>query len=523
MFAHMRCYLPRWKIFLGLMPIFYTLLYAPYGLNETDGGFMTSVAWQVSHGRTLYAECLYVRPPLPVWLHVLFLKVMPETGQVLAERALFYGKVALYCALGAHLLRKGQAAWRLAVVAFVVSAHCYPAAAWHTVDGILFAVLGFYLLPKNGALGAAALLGALLCKQSFYPLVGWLLLGMVWDYGKWRTRSSLYRQLFYGGVAAAFWAVVWWASGASWAGFWQLSRAVGTGSEAFQHGIVDFFRIQPLVAAVVPLCALGAWSRLRPYRFWIGLAGIVWLLGIYSMQIYQRQTFTIPFAQARLLFWVGVGYACYLLKEKPTDATAWRALQLSSVSWCAAISWGYNLPILFVLPGVWAILALGERWQAHSATRWAGYALFGLTLGTFYYAYTYIYHDGRRADMNTFMNEVSPQLWGIRSTPATYALYRELHVLARTYPTFQALPSFCAAHALTQTAPVLPLDWVVAREMGGDTATVIRAFEQYRPVLLVEKSQWTRLQTDPEMAVARALIGRCQKREETVHWVVYAP
>ncbi len=34
----------------------YCLLYAPYGINETDGGFLSGLGWQVLSGKTIYQD-----------------------------------------------------------------------------------------------------------------------------------------------------------------------------------------------------------------------------------------------------------------------------------------------------------------------------------------------------------------------------------------------------------------------------------------------------------------------------------
>ncbi|MEO6037351.1 MAG: hypothetical protein ABIQ93_02990, partial [Saprospiraceae bacterium] len=163
-----------WPFLFFAVVIGYCLAYAPYGINETDGGFLTGLAWQVLQGKVLYRDLLYVRPPLPVWLRALELHLLPETWAILGERWIFYLKLATYSWLAAATLTAGRNRWQLATLAFIVSVHCYPAAAWHTVDGIFFAVLATWLLFKVpgpwGAMAAGlALVAALLCKQSFYP------------------------------------------------------------------------------------------------------------------------------------------------------------------------------------------------------------------------------------------------------------------------------------------------------------------------------------------------------------------
>ena len=158
----------------------YPLAYAPYGVNETDGGFITGLAWQILQGKQLYTEVIYVRPPLTVWLRALELCLLPTNWAILAERVFFYWKIGLAAWLAADALAFGKKKWQLAALGFVVSAHSYPAAAWHTVDGVLFGTIGlwcFFRKPETSAkplifsfLAGVFSVLAMLCKQSFFPL-----------------------------------------------------------------------------------------------------------------------------------------------------------------------------------------------------------------------------------------------------------------------------------------------------------------------------------------------------------------
>lgn len=159
-----------WQLLFFAIVAAYCLLYAPFGINETDGGFLSGLAWQVLCGKTLYADIVYVRPPLPVWLRALELCLLPEHLAVLGERWIFYLKVAAYSWLGAAVLAQGAYRWQLAAFAFVLSVHCYPPAAWHTTDGLLFGALAIWCGSnvagwRGGFLSGLFLVATLLCKQ----------------------------------------------------------------------------------------------------------------------------------------------------------------------------------------------------------------------------------------------------------------------------------------------------------------------------------------------------------------------
>jgi hypothetical protein len=128
-----------WVAF-GLLVLLYMALYCPYGINESDGGFLTGLAWQWLCGKTLYGDIVYVRTPLPIWFRAAELTLLPEEWAILGERVLFYLKVATYSALGTLLLLpKRPHGGGVAMLAFMLSAHNYPPTAMHTIDGLLWA------------------------------------------------------------------------------------------------------------------------------------------------------------------------------------------------------------------------------------------------------------------------------------------------------------------------------------------------------------------------------------------------
>lgn len=526
-----------WKLLFFSLLAGYALTYAPYGINETDGGFITGLAWQVLQGKALYAETVYVRPPLPVWLRAAELALLPENGAILAERWLFYGKMGLCAWLAAAtLLPRGERRWILAGFGFVVSVHSYTPMAWHTVDGILFGALACWLLFRVGWRAGAVLAGiaavaSALCKQSFYPLPVLLLSALAlrrdWRSAGWFVSGA-------GLVVALFFGVLWqynWLDG-----FLKMTTQAATGGQALQHGLLDYFRINPWVAAAsglsLPLVARWFWqnepekgARLA-WTAWV--AWLAALAGFYVRAVWLRQDFTAPFAQSRLLFDGALAFGVWQWWSGRWDnRTAAPFFALLGLSWCASISWGYNLPILFATPAVLAAMQVSEKlwraaWPGRSPALPAAVAM-ALLVSVFRYGYEFVYRDGPRNGMTADLGTVFPALQGIRSDTTSLALYRDLHDLAGRYgPSFKTLPSFSQANFLTRTYPPLPLDWLVRRENNGDNTLVMRQLEQNKPVFFIEKSYGRdRIENDPELGFTRKILLEGRLVAETPHfWVV---
>ncbi len=541
-----------WKWLFFTLVVGYGLYYAPFGVNETDGGFLTGLAWQVLNGKVLYQDIIYVRPPMSVWLRALELQVLPEHFAVLGERWFFYGKLALYACLGAAVLEQGVRRWQLAVLGFVVSAHCYPPMAWHTVDGILFAVLAAYFLnlstafnlthvekvsdtdgrPKHGRLhflflgiAGCCLFCAMLCKQSFYPLLP--LFALVLLLGKENRWKNL--ACFLGAFTvctALFFNYL--AQKNILASFLQMTSGAASGGQALQHGILDYFRITPelalpslvLLSPVVwwfwkgknPKLALASWS------FWL-LA----LVLSYPAITWLRQEHTVPFAQSRVMFWVAAGL---LLSHRSSFTTHRVHFLLLGISWCAAVSWGYNLPILFATPWIWAGMEVTRRLlDASKPVRYVNlYGIIGLIvlLLAFRVGQEFVYRDGQRSEMTEPMGAIFPQHSGIYSDRETADVYRDLKQLSEQYgPNFKTLPAFPQANFLTKTPPPLPLDWVVNRETNGDNALIYKILKEKRPVIFIQKSFQAKIETDPELEVTRRILKQGTVVQETSNfWVV---
>ncbi|MBK8428453.1 MAG: hypothetical protein IPL27_21970 [Lewinellaceae bacterium] len=548
----------------------YCLLYAPYGINETDGGFLSGLGWQALSGKTIYQDIVYVRPPLPVWLRALEIQLLPEARIVLGERYIFYFKVALYTCLASDLLAKGSFRWVLAMFGFIVSVHTYPACAWHTIDGILFSILALWLYAKGSRTGSVlagiSFAAALLCKQSFFPLlVAFPLIFLVWDHARKKQRIIGF-AIGFSVCIILFFNYLYQKS--TLENFLLMTGSSASGGQALQHGFLDYLRIKPVLAIISLLLLIPVirwfWKQHNPrvaemtWSLWLGF-----LLGSYVLDFWIRQEFTAPFSQARLLFLTGVAYAGRQLAQwwqqrrpytfRLPDPLA-RLILLLAISWSAAVSWGYNLPILLATPWMFTTFEISRLLREHTIghfltsrpirfwkpyrsggrttissnmlreafPKWLPLLVLAILLSVARFGYEFVYRDGPRGEMTVDMGTIFPKLHGIYSSPQTAALYSDLKDLSRRYgPDFAVLPAFPQAHFLTNTAPPLPLDWVVQREMNGANQLVINSLKEKKPVLFIEKSFADKINIDPELELTRHVLETGKVLEETPHfWIV---
>jgi len=227
---------------------------------------------------------------------------------------------------------------------------------------------------------------------------------------------------------------------------------------------------------------------------------------------------------------LAVIWGCWIwYQQKWTLMVAARFFSLVGISWCAAMSWGYSLPILCAVPWVYAAISFfatilpqdiltNDTWSVW--VRRFSPIYFSILLSVFGYAYTFIYSDGKRSEMHSDLGKVFPKLSGIYTSEAHAALYQDLkETVARFGPRVKTLPNFTLANYLTNTIPPLPLDWVVQRELS-DKYLNDSILQDKKLVFLIQKAQLSAIQIDPEMKFTRNVLEKGNIIAETAHFLV---
>ena len=93
------------KIIFISLPFLYSILYAPFGFEDFDTGFIAGLSWQFITGSTPYTEIIYVRPPVSYIFHSLPLLFNNNFGFFI-DRCLMYFEIATYSYLTILLLAR---------------------------------------------------------------------------------------------------------------------------------------------------------------------------------------------------------------------------------------------------------------------------------------------------------------------------------------------------------------------------------------------------------------------------------
>ena len=488
-------------LFISL-PFLYAFVYAPYGLDHFDTGFILGLSWQWLTGSEPYTEIIYVRPPVSILLHSVPLAISSDYG-VLLDRSLFYFQVALYSYIAIRLLidklkpESQKHIYFLSCLAFILSVHTFPPMAWHTVDGIFFALIGIYLITKERSLiaislGGLALVLSALCKQPYYliPLLG---VGYF-------VFLKQYKQAFLLGlsITLSFLAFFYWLySFDALNKFFSLTTGQTKLSDLLEVGFLVYLeKLKHLAYVALPpfifvFCA--AIYRKRDIRFSdYFIAMIVWIL-LFSLSKYIRlDNYSLPirsFPEVVFMIAIGILFLSSHLRKKENILFC---LLLLSVAWTSSISWGYLTVVLFFAPVVFLVFYHVKE-QDFKGLWLQRASIIALALVTFYVGYTNPYSLGRsveRSDLNFNLGNLVPRLSGIMVDEQTFQEFQEILDFKSTYgDNFTVLPAGTLVHYATKTSNPIGVDWAMNAEVNYNTETIISNLEKSGTVVILHAKE----------------------------------
>jgi hypothetical protein len=259
----------------------------------------------------------------------------------------------------------------------------------------------------------------------------------------------------------------------------------------------------------------------------------------YLYFVLKNQSFTVPFHESRMLFWLALAalfqpfFQIFDLQNLSWQnfKNAFRSLSLpllclSLIAWCSAISWGYNLPIFFTIPGVYGMMLLLHKvdfsmFNFKNSKHIVAFSYFLLVVFVFNQAFQYIYRDGKRAEMTQHLGDIFPSLHGIYSDNETAEKYCELHELRQKYgQNTQVMPAFPQAKFLVKDPPILPLDWVIKVESAND-GRILDILDECATIIFFEKSFDKELEESEAIHLTKIALDKRQMVEETNHFKIY--
>lgn len=486
-----------WFLFLVIC-ILYALTYAGYGLDNNDTGFILGLAHQVYMGKVLYSDIYYVRPPISPVLHSIVFHWPLSYAPVYFDRLFVLLQISVYSALTGLIggrLFSWSAAYTAAVsiVCFLFSAHAFPLMAWHTIDGVFFAVLAVYflaLIEKDGnwvywLLSIICAFLAAGAKQPFYivPLIiilaGFLFFPIKENLAV-ASGSILFGILLIGFALFPFISLP------------NILDAISSQTslrDLASAGVVDYLRdfskIRSLAVALPLLSVLlfaffkSDFKNLRGFALIVVVYLIILNIGQFY---YSATTFATPTSVFDSIFVVTFLFTLAMFFR--SRERAWLiVILLHCISWASSISWGYTTTALYAGPSVILIGAfLWAPVEKSLSTKLSSVAIIPTTFFVFFLGHQYYYSlEGvvMMKDNTEKMENVSKKFKFIYSTMGQSLIYSELMNIANEYSAekFVVLPNIPLSHVLNEAANPIGIDWPLNAEVGKFENEVIQKLD----------------------------------------------
>lgn len=455
--------------FLAL-PFIYFFLYAPYGYSDTDEGFIQGLCWRMLNGETVYTDFDYVRPPVTLWLHTLEMSVLPDVGEVLWSRLVYYLQTWASVAFALAALLRFFPDWKplaglLGIAIFLVECHNAPPMPWHTTDGIFFASMGIFLLSRGSEIfwlapGLLALLLAAGCKQSFYLMP---LAGLVFVYF-FHGRQSFARACFLMGLLILTIVGIVWGAYPQWARAMMVQTTFHTaGADFISQGFLAYAKPATAIALVPGIVAWLpsriAWAQAMKKWAWLAVAALV--LGLFTLNVVQSQreaAYVGPsFGWAQVLFLAALSVVI-LMPSLPGQGRALLAVLLF-LTWCGGISWGYAIPLRNFAPVLFALSLVAETCLSVRSLKTSLAVCIILFFFGFHLQLHFPYRDSARTEMAAIGDNRFEVLKGIKTGPGNRSRLQEMASLASRYPSFAVMPAMPQAHYLLRARNPFRWEW----------------------------------------------------------------
>jgi len=487
-------------IFFLLLPVFYCYLYAPYGLEDEDTGFITALCWRIFNGQIPYKDFIYIRPPITIYFHSIIFQLIPANYYIIFERCFFYFIVWIYSFLASLIIsafydlqKMKLDKYLLSSSFFTFSCHNFPPMAWPSVDGVFFACLGAYFLSRqprfyNTILSILFFVLSSLTKQSFFIMPIVPLLYLLLNYKLYKISNLIFAILtLFLSASILFMFLYKYSIVNSF-----ITETTGqTGLyDLFSTAILQYLGSNYMFAISLILFYIFTRRFFKINIGWFGLLYIISLLGLICARSLYHQCNIYPREYSQFLFLICL---VIIIKEFTIkNRSIHILLVLLSISWCASISRGYPLPVLFSPPLLFGTYLYLSKYSSFKYLNIFNFLILLFSLVTFFIAYQYPYRYQERKFMEYDISHVFPKLKYIKVQKKTYDKYSELKFIGNQYnDKFAILPSMPLSFYLLNKQNPLPVDWATNIEDNYDNENLINILESKIEYVLLEKNNIT--------------------------------
>lgn len=529
----------HYKLIFFSILAFYCLVLSQFGMENWDTGYIPSFSWRVVNGQDIYQDFIYKGPPITIYFHAFWMKVLPVEGQFYFIRIINYLLFAaqVYFVLSAFdLIYKfknyGINKWALMIVCFIISIHNFPPYPWPTTDGLLFAAIAFWMMAKDKSdsfvyltfIAFFSLLSAF-TKQSFYLIpLGFLAYFFI--------QSGIKKSFQFGFLLLAFVGLylLWISSFTSLSNYLEQTSNQTNLIDLYDSGIGNYlhsFRNKWIALSIVLIPLLMSYFfrkrntiRLQEYLKWLIISFSV--ISILS-HMFQNER------NASLLFFITCGLAVvyyYFFIQKNIQFIAPILLALL-IAWSTAISVGYPYTMLFSTGMIVSFIVLFQ--QEIPKFKYDKIVYYSIIIAVSFVSFASNntpYRDSSFSELNYSLESISPKLKYIKTDKDSFERNNEIKQLIKKYgENFIVAPNSPMANYIFNTQSKLPADWIIKNEVMGRETQFIRLAANKKNYIFIEKEYIV----DKPYANYKILYSgitsfvyeNFNKIDETKHYLVY--
>lgn len=489
-------------LLLLILPFFFLVFFGRFGFEDSDSGFLVGMGWRILNGELPYKDFYYVRPAASPLISAFWLAVLPEFGQVIMMRLINYYLLMLQVCLTIVALSKYYDfkelklnVYILAFVSFLITSTGTLNFQWHTTDGVIFAVLGFfviaqfkhrnfiYLILAGSLLGASALtkqnfmlvplLGVFfVClqhghKKAFFVLIGILI-----------TLLSFYLYLLNNGLLTLY-----------------LDQTTGAtnAKDLFAAGVTAYFAGDDYILVFVAV-TFGLFMFLLYFaRSYSNLWGKLFISSIFVLVFINLSAFLYLKKSARLIEFdhfipvlLTSAFIYVLVFKREAIKDHYFLIALVGISWSASISWGGMTPLMYFTPIIFASYYLMQKYL-HVFDKKINATFVVLIVFYSVIANTKPYRDNFVWSISNDASEISEKLAFIKANDTVFNKHLELKRVFEKYHNTTILPSMPGAYYIHGQRNAFSIDWAMDVEAAFDRKGLIEKLEKCCSYYIIEK------------------------------------
>lgn len=494
--------------FLFLLPVLYTIIIGRYGLEDSDSGFLIGMGWRIFNGELPYKDFLYIRPPLSPYLSALYLWLTPNFGQVFLLRLINNFQLLIQVILTLLILRKKYNFEILKINFFNFIFLCYFITLtgtlnfqWHTTDGILFGVIGFFLLiyfeNKNIVYLISGLFfcASMLTKQNFIIVPFFCVLYVYLEKGF--VKSLLVTLGCIIGLVLFFYFLTYNNLSEN---YLSLTTGATKLNDLFIAGFAFYFVKHEyffLYISIVFIFLIIYYSLCRKQLFGMNKIKIdVFILFISIFILFLSSLIYVLILESnerviafdRILPVIVCFIFLYLfLQNKELIKNHYTLLVLIGISWSSSISWGGMTPIMYFTPIIFATYYLLRVYSESLNNQIANYFIYFLIIGTSLIHKIVPYRNGFLWKNNNDGIILTEKLAFIKVNNDFYNKHLEYKAISNLYKNATILPSMPGTSYLYDQKNPFIIDWSMDVESNFKTEILLNKINTCCDFILVEK------------------------------------